>query len=131
IHDEMLELRGAFARFSREMRAGTPFETLDQLRDELTSTQADLHREREARAELRLMVSRLNQELREARATAQTPVRTKGGAVSDRGRWHDDELWLRHEVQHAWVERTDASDKGVYPIQQYKVGADFVQSLTQ
>ncbi len=131
IHDEMLALRGAFERFSREMRAGTPLETLDQLRDELSSTQAELHRERQGRTELQRMVSRLTQELREARAGAQRQIQTQGGPTSARDEWHDDELWLRHEVQHAWVDRMNASDKKVHPIREYKVGSDFIQSLTQ
>lgn len=129
LQQEMTTLRGAFERFSREMRSGTDLETLDQLRDEVSSTRAELNRERERRDELGQMVARLNQELRTARSARPAPE--AGGPTSPRARWPDAESWIRHEIICAWVARTTASDKKEHLLRRYEIGAEFISSIEQ
>ncbi|MHA3724457.1 hypothetical protein ACXR2T_11320 [Leucobacter sp. HY1910] len=129
VRDELTSLRGAFERFSREMRAGTDHETIDQLQDEVNSTRAELSRERERRTELSLMVSRLTQELREARSASPSEIRPD--RASHRSDWPDAESWLRHEIVCAWVARTTASDKHSFPLKRYEIGPGFAASVEQ
>ncbi len=127
LRDEVAELRGAIGRLGRELRAGTDLETMDRLRDEVTSLSAELRVERERRSENGRMISRLNQELREARSSR--PESSAGARRTQKDAWPDGEAWVRHEVTSAWAARTVAADKGLYPMVDYAIGSQFVESL--
>ncbi|QAY59538.1 hypothetical protein ET475_05765 [Microbacterium protaetiae] len=124
---EIMELRSAFARLARELRAGTDLETLDRLRDEATTLSAELHRERAKHAEGARMIARLTQELREARG-AREPSDSSASRTS-REHWPNAEAWIRHEVENAWALRVAASDKLRYPLREYRIGPRFGESI--
>ncbi|WP_426516771.1 hypothetical protein ACPPVQ_18840 [Diaminobutyricibacter sp. McL0618] len=127
LRDEISELRGAFGRLGRELRAGTDLETLDRLRDESTVLSAELHRERALRRERDITISGLRQELREARASRREE---SASARTARDAWTSDEEWLRFEVFTTWADRTIASEKSLHPLRDYAIGAKFMQSLS-
>lgn len=127
LRDEVRELRGAFLRLGRELRAGTDLETLDSLRDESAGLSSELHRERSLRRERDTIIGGLRQELRDARA-ARADVNE--GKRTPRGAWPRGEDWLRYEVLTTWATRTIASDKSQHPLAEYTVGPRFIESLT-
>lgn len=129
IRDEIVGLKDAFLRLGREVRVGTDLETLEQLRDESAGLTAELQRERGSRKERDEMISRLRQELREARAARPEPQ--GGGVRTDPSVWPDEEAWLRHEITCTWAERTGAYDKTQYPLKNYTVGPAFISSLNE
>lgn len=126
LRDEMQELRGAFARLGRELRAGTDLETLDNLRDESAGLSSELHRERSLRRERDTIIAGLRQELRDAR-TAQPE--SAEGKRTQRSEWPSGEDWLRYEVLTTWATRTLASDKSRHPLTNYEIGPRFIASL--
>ncbi|GAB2518517.1 hypothetical protein GCM10027064_15240 [Microbacterium petrolearium] len=127
VRDEVAALRGAIGRLSHELRTGTDLEALDRLRDEVTSLSAELHRERERRGERDSIISRLNQELREARAGR--PTGDAGTRRTRRDQWASAEHWVRHEVASGWAARTTAGEKREYLLPEFEVGPRFAQSL--
>ncbi|MGN6198737.1 hypothetical protein, partial [Humibacter sp.] len=96
--------------------AGTPSAEVTRLRGDLQRLEltkdelaAKLSSAEAARTRLAEQLRAAQKQLRGARRSASSgdaPSRT-----SRRGRWPDDESWLRHEVLSAWVERVPASDK--------------------
>ncbi len=127
ILDEINALRGAFERFSREMRAGTDLETLDRLREEISGLQVELRRERNRSAELSGRIARLSRQ-----STVATPIPQVSrltGPRSQPDQWEDSESWIRHEITCAWVDRTTASDKRAHPIKAYLIGPAFAASM--
>lgn len=124
---DVTELRGALTRLARDLRVGTDLETLDRLRDETTQLSSELHRERGRREEGARMIARLTQELREARASRESPAPTS--ARTSREDWPDPEGWIRHEVSSAWATRVTASEKSRYPVRDYRIGLTFASSL--
>ncbi len=126
LRDEVRELRRAFVRLGREVRAGTDLETLDNLRDESAGLSSELHRERSLRRERDTIIAGLRQELRDARAARAGVNESKR---TERGVWPTGEDWLRYEVLTTWAIRTIASDKSRHPLAEYTVGPRFVESL--
>ena len=126
LHGEMAALKDAFLRLGREVRAGTDLETLDQLRDENTSLSDELHRARGSLRDQTATVSRLRQELREARAARPEPA--MAGTRTDRSLWPDETSWLRHEITATWAARTQASEKREHPLAEYIFGPRFLAS---
>lgn len=126
IRDELSGLRGAFARLSRELRAGTDLETLDQLKDESAGLTAELQRERGLRRERDTMISSLRLELRDARAQRGTAAESRR---TSRDAWPDEVAWFRFELLATWAARTIASEKAQHPLGEYVIGRRFVQSL--
>lgn len=124
---DVTELRGALARLARDLRVGTDLETLDRLRDETTQLSSELHRERGRREEGARMIARLTQELREARASRESPAPTS--VRTSREDWPDAQDWIRHEVSSAWATRVTASEKSRYPVRDYRIGPTFANSL--
>lgn len=127
LRDEVRELRGAFARLGRELRAGTDLETLDNLRDESAGLSSELHRERSLRRERDTIIAGLRQELRDARAARPEPTE---GKHTHHSAWPSGEDWLRYEVLTTWANRTIASDKSRHPLTDYTVGPRFIESLS-
>ncbi|SJN44110.1 hypothetical protein FM104_13180 [Microbacterium esteraromaticum] len=127
IRDELSGLRGAFARLSRELRAGTDLETIDRLRDEVAGLTSALHQERDVRRERDTIIAGLRVELREARAQRATPTESRR---TDRASWPSGDAWLRFEVLSTWAGRSTAPDKTNHPLREYTIGTDFVPSLT-
>lgn len=126
VRDELSELRGAFARLSRELRAGTDLETLDRLRDETAGLTAELQRERGIRRERDAMIAGLRIELREARSQRGSEIDAQR---SQRDAWPNAEDWFRFEVLAAWATRTIASEKSQYPLADFTLSAGFLDSL--
>lgn len=126
LRDEFRELRGAFARLGRELRAGTDLETLDRLHDESAGLASELHRERSLRRERDTTIAGLRQELRAVRADRSDPSSTTHSAPSE---WPSGEDWLRYEVLTTWAARTIASDKARHPLRVYTIGSRFLSSL--
>lgn len=126
LRDEVRELRGAFARLGRELRAGTDLETLDNLRDESAGLSSELHRERSLRRERDTIIAGLRQELRDARAARAESTEAKR---THRSAWPSGEDWLRYEVLATWATRTIASDKSRHPLTDYTIGPRFIESL--
>lgn len=126
IRDELAELRGAFTRLGREVRSGTDLETLDRLRDESAGLSAELQRERSLRREKDTVIAGLRVELRDARSRR---APSEDDQRVPREMWPSDEEWLRFEVLTAWAARTIASEKSTYPLGEYVIGPDFMQSV--
>ncbi|WP_454157714.1 hypothetical protein [Microbacterium lacticum] len=127
LRSEIGDLRGAFGRLARDLRAGTDLESLDRLRDEAAQLSSELHRERSRREEGARMIARLTQELREARAPREQTTVT---ARTSREDWPDSESWVRHEIDIAWASRVTASEKARYPVRAYRIGPRFADSLS-
>ena len=127
LRDEVRELRGAFARLGRELRAGTDLETLDRLRDESTGLSSELHRERALRRERDAIISGLRQELRDARTTRSDSV---GAGRTEQRAWPNGDDWLRYEVLATWATRTIAADKSRHALSEYTIGPHFLQSMS-
>lgn len=129
LREEVAGLKDAFHRLSRELRAGTDLETLDQLRDESAGLSTELHRERGLRRERDSIIAGLRQELREARAAR--PELEADSSRTARSEWPDGESWLRHEVTSTWASRTGASEKRQYPLREYVLGPRFLESMNE
>lgn len=126
LRDEVRELRGAFARLGRELRAGTDIETLDNLRDESAGLASELHRERALRRDRDHIIAGLRQELRDARSSRQESTE---GRRTELSAWPRGEDWLRFEILATWATRTIASDKSRHPLADYAIGPDLIGSL--
>lgn len=126
LRDEIGELRGAFVRLGRELRAGTDLEALDRLRDEAAGLAAELQRERASRRERDGIVASLRQELRDARGARPAPDPERRTA---RQSWPSEDEWLRFEVFALWARRTIAAEKAEHPLGEYTIGRAFLQSL--
>src|SRR5690606_18484433 len=96
------------------------------LRDESAGLSAELHRERALRREQIVTNSTLRQELREAQTTRSE---SSNGKRTSRESWSSEEEWLGHEILTTWAARTIASEKSRYPLKDYAIGPNFVQSL--
>ncbi|WP_146087814.1 hypothetical protein [Rathayibacter sp. AY1D2] len=130
IRDELAGLRSAIGRLGHELREGTDLETLDRLRDEVTTLTAQLREEREKSGERALMIGRLTRDLREAKAARPEVAHDPDSPSQRRGLWPDPESWIRNEIRIAWTHRVLAGEKSRYPLQDgYLVGSDFVSSL--
>ncbi|WP_424448557.1 hypothetical protein [Microbacterium arborescens] len=130
VRDELTSLRGAIGRLGHELREGTDLETLDRLRDEVTSLGAQLREEREKSAERALMISRLTREVRDAKSAKSQAAPASESPRERRELWPNGESWIREEIRIAWAHRVLAGEKSRYPLQEgYLVGPSLVGSL--
>ncbi|MEW2012675.1 MULTISPECIES: hypothetical protein [Microbacterium] len=130
VRDELAGLRGTIGRLGHELREGTDLETLDRLRDEITTLSAQLREEREKSAERSLMIVRLTREVRDARSVKTQVTHDSDTPRARQSLWPDRESWIREEIRRAWVQRVLAGEKHRYPLQEgFLVGPSFVSSL--
>jgi hypothetical protein len=70
---------------------------------------------------------------REVQATRRSELSTKnlaGDPLRSRDRFANDEDWVRHAIELAWIHRLDAADRLRFPLSRdYIVGPKFVESL--
>ncbi len=102
---------------------------LDVTRRTLRDTRAELGDARESIANFRELHKKAVDELRKARKSQPAPARVDG-PHERRERWPNDELWLRNEIELAWIERVARVDKLRLPLpDDYLIGPRFAESL--
>jgi len=115
-------------------REATQLESLRQDLDltnrMLRDTRVELGEARASIANLKSLHKKAVDELRKARKGQPMPPQ-KDGPRERRHNWPSDELWLRSEIQLAWIERVPGFDKLRFPLPtNYVIGPRFAESIS-
>lgn len=96
----------------------------------LRDTRVELGEARASIANLKTLHKKAVDELRKARKGQPMPPQ-KDGPRERRHNWPSDELWLRSEIQLAWIERVPGFDKLRFPLPtNYVIGPRFAESIS-
>lgn len=122
LKSEVNRLQARLARLGGEH----VLEELQSVRQVLGESLRERDAARERAASLDLSRRETQALLRQARS-AKGP---ETGPLARRGRFAQDEDWVRHEIYLAWIERLDAADRDRYPLpEEYRLGPAFAGSL--
>lgn len=122
------------AEVERLRREATQAESLRQHLDltkrTLRDTRVELGEARASIANLKSLHKKAVDELRKARKGQPMPT-PDDGPRERRQNWPNDELWLRNEIQLAWIERVPGFDKLRFPLPaDYLIGPRFAESMS-
>lgn len=118
----------------RLRREATQIESLRQDLDltnrMLRDTRVELGEARASIANLKSLHKKAVDELRKARKGQPVPTQDDGPRER-RQNWPNDELWLRSEIQLAWIDRVPGFDKLRFPLPaDYLIGPRFAESIS-
>jgi len=118
-------------RLRRDSQAAEALrQELDVTKRTLRDTRVELGDARESIANFRELHKKAVDELRKARRAKPSPVKLDGPRQR-REQWPNDDLWLRNEIELAWIERVPRVDKLRLPLpSDYLIGARFAESLS-
>lgn len=134
VHSMSMKITALTAEIEQLRSASVELERLRQDHDlvqrTLRDTRVELGEARESVANLRNLHKKAVDELRKTRKAVPAHVR-ESGPHERRDTWPDAELWLRHEILLAWVERIPRFEKLQRPLPaDYIIGPRFAESIS-
>ena len=129
----ILELKARVTELERDLARANP-RGMKAVQDQMRLEISELFGDRDTlRAQLKAEKERtteLRSQLREARAK-----QVVGNDYTASRSWFSldaagAEEWVRHEVNHAWIERIPAAERASRPLTEFILGPDFIDTLT-
>lgn len=122
-------LTAEMERMRRESNVAELSRELEVVKRTLRDTRLDLSSSLEELARSKELHRKAVDELRVARK-GQRPTAAPDRPRQRRGHWPNDDLWLRHEILLAWVERMSRVDKLEFPLPaDFGIGPGFAESV--